>query len=54
MLAVSHFHFPFVSPASNSDVVERFSAAMFRYFIITLVIVVVGFAGVTIGKLLFA
>ena len=37
---------------SNSDVVKRFSAAMFRYFINTLVLVV-GFAGVTIGKLLF-
>ena len=42
-------------PASNSDVVERFSAVMFRYFSITFVVaLVVGSAGVTIGKLLFA
>ena len=39
------------APASKSDVVKRFSAAMFRYFIITLVVVCVGVAGVTTSKL---
>ena len=38
-------------PASNSDVVKRFSAALFRYLKITLVVVVVGFTGVTTRKL---
>ena len=45
------------TPASNSDVVNRFSAAMFRYFIIILVvgpIVVVGVTGLTIRNVLFA
>ena len=39
------------APASNSDVVKRFSAAMFRYFIITLVVVCVGVSGVITRKL---
>ena len=48
------FTFHSVHPALNSDVIGRFSAVMCRYFIIILVAVVVGFAGVTIGKLLLA
>ena len=49
MLAVSHFHFPFASPPPQTvNFFKRFSAALFRYLIITLAAVRDGFAGVTI------
>ena len=52
ILAVSHFQFPFVSsPPQTVTLLKRFSAALFRYLIITLVVVLVGFTGVTTRKL---
>ena len=46
--------FYIVAAASNSDVVKRFSAAMFRFFYYIGRSIVVGFAGVTIRMLLVA